>query len=220
MAQHAKSYIPAAGSDWLLPLYDPIAKLMGLERVRKVLLDQASLLPRSRVLDIGCGTGSFCIMLKRLHPDVEIVGLDPDPKALARARVKAKPVDIQFDQGFSQALPYSDSSFDYIFSSMMFHHLELHHKEKTLSEVRRVLKPSGLFAMVDFAEPESIVGRCLTWLFHPEILRHNSKDRILTLMREAELRDAKAVASSKLSVGRIVYYHGYARGADEHAQSV
>jgi ubiquinone/menaquinone biosynthesis C-methylase UbiE len=210
MAGKAKSYIPAAGSDWLLPLFDPIAKLMGIEKARRALLDQATLRPGSRVLDIGCGTGSFCIMLKRLHPDMVIVGLDPDPKALARSRAKSNQatVEIQFDQGFSQALPYGDATFDYVFSSMMFHHLELNDKETTLRQVRRVLKPRRLFAMVDFAEPESLVARILTGFFHPEILKDNSEARVLTLMMKAGLVNAKVIGQGKLSIGRLVYYQG------------
>ena len=44
---------------------------------------------RHRVLDIGCGTGTLAVLIKRSHPEVEVVGLDPDPKALARAQQKA-----------------------------------------------------------------------------------------------------------------------------------
>lgn len=108
--QSTKTYIPAAGSDWLLPLYYPLTKLSGLEKARRVLLDQAALRPLARVLGIGCGTGSFSILIKRLHPDVEVVGLDPDPKALVRARRKSTraAVSIESDQGFSDSLPYDD----------------------------------------------------------------------------------------------------------------
>jgi len=38
------------------------------------------------VLEIGCGTGNLALLAKRLHPDAEVVGLDPDPKALLRKR--------------------------------------------------------------------------------------------------------------------------------------
>src|SRR6266849_8894036 len=100
MMESTRTYLPAAGHDWSLPLYDPIVKLLGGDKIRRVLLDQASLQPGQRVLDIGCGTGTLAILSKRLHPDVEVVGIDPDPKALARARRKAAKaaVSIQFDQ--------------------------------------------------------------------------------------------------------------------------
>jgi len=102
MSESTRTYLPAAGHDWALPLYDPIVKLLGGERARRILLDQATLQPGYRVLDIGCGTGTLAILSKRLHPAVTIVGIDPDPKALARARRKAScaAVSIQFDQDF------------------------------------------------------------------------------------------------------------------------
>ena len=124
-SESTRPYLPAAGYDWSLPLYDPIVKLLGGDRARIVLLDHAALQPGYRVLDIGCGTGTLATLIKRLHPDVEVVGIDPDPKALARARRKAAnaAVSIRFDQGFGDALPYAEASFDRVFSSFMFHNL-------------------------------------------------------------------------------------------------
>jgi ubiquinone/menaquinone biosynthesis C-methylase UbiE len=209
--QMNKTYIPAAGSDWLLPLYDPMTKLFGLEKARRVLLDQADLRPGSRVLEIGCGTGSFCVLIKRLHSGIEVLGLDPDPKALARARRKAEQtgVSIQFDQGFSDSLPYDEGTFDYVFSSMMFHHLKLEEKEKTLREVGRVLKPGALLAMLDFKKPESILGKILSGLFHStHLLKDNSENRILTLMTEAGLQHVRKVGQGALLVGNVVSYQG------------
>src|SRR5215469_17181277 len=114
-----KTYIPAAGHDWLLPLYDPFAKLVGGEAARRTLLDQATLQPGFRVLDIGCGTGTFAVLTKRLHPAVDVVGLDPDPKALSLAKRKAERdgISIRLDQGFADELPYKNASFDRLFST-------------------------------------------------------------------------------------------------------
>src|SRR3981081_4250717 len=101
MVQSGRSYLPAAGHDWSLPLYDPLVKLLGGDAVRTTLLEQAALRPGHRVLDIGCGTGTLAVLTKRQHPDVEVVGFDPDPKALARAKRKAQraALSIQLDRG-------------------------------------------------------------------------------------------------------------------------
>src|SRR5882757_3352727 len=108
MAESARNYLPAAGKDWCLPFYDPFVKLLGGDKARRALLDQASLRPGHRVLDVGCGTGTLATQIKRLHPDVEVVGIDPDPKALVRAKRKAarEGIAIEFDQGFGDDLPY------------------------------------------------------------------------------------------------------------------
>src|SRR5215472_5684342 len=125
MSHADHSYLPAAGRDFLLPLYDPLVKLLGADRSRKKLFQQASVRPDHRVLDIGCGTGTFAIAVKTWMPTVDIVGLDPDPKALARSRRKADRarLSIRFDEGFANILPYAERSFDRVFSSLMFHHV-------------------------------------------------------------------------------------------------
>jgi ubiquinone/menaquinone biosynthesis C-methylase UbiE len=176
-------FVPAAGHDWLLPFYDPVWALLGGRSHLKAFVARAEIEPGHNVLEIGCGTGNLTLMVKRSHPEAQIVGLDPDPKALARARAKAAraALTIQLDQGFSQELPYPDTSFDVVFSSFMFHHLDLPTKEATLREVRRVLVPGGSLHLVDFGGPAR-----LTRLFHSSgQLRDNAEVRVLTLMREA-----------------------------------
>src|SRR5437899_1056296 len=89
MTESSRNYLPAAGRDFFLPLYDPIVKLFGGGAAREALLAQAAIRPADRVLDLGCGTGTMAVQIKKRFPRVEIIGLDPDPRALARARKKA-----------------------------------------------------------------------------------------------------------------------------------
>src|SRR5215475_11368724 len=102
-SEEQRTYIPAATYDWLLPLYDVFGKLFGTEAAHRQLVDQADIEPNHQVLDIGCGTGNLTLLVKRLHPRAEVVGLDPDPKALARAQRKAEEggFAVRFDRGFS-----------------------------------------------------------------------------------------------------------------------
>jgi ubiquinone/menaquinone biosynthesis C-methylase UbiE len=186
-----------------------MVKLLGGDAARAMLLDQAAVRPGHRVLDIGCGTGSLAVLIKRRHPDVEVVGLDPDPRALARARHKAQraAVSIQLDRGFSDGLPYEDNAFDRVFSSFMLHHLESSEKETTLREVRRVLKPSGRFHLLDFATPDSnSAGRLTRWLHSGHRLKDNTDEQFLSLMRQAGLSDPKRVDRRALVLGHIAYY--------------
>ena len=87
MSARREGYIPAAGYDWLLPLYDPVLRLLlREERAKRQLLEQAEVRPGHRVLDVGCGTGTLVILVKTECPEAQVVGLDGDPKALALAR--------------------------------------------------------------------------------------------------------------------------------------
>jgi ubiquinone/menaquinone biosynthesis C-methylase UbiE len=206
MAETHKTYLPAAGHDWLLPLYDPIVKLLGGDAARRALLEQAPMQPGQRVLDIGCGTGSLVVLMKRLHPDVDVVGLDPDPKALARGRRKAAraSVSVQFDQGFADALPYPDASVDRVFSSFMFHHLARDEQAGMLWEVRRILRPGGVFLLLDFGGPEAGADGFLARLIHSSPhLRDNAEDHMLALLRQAGFASPQKVSQGAMLLGRV-----------------
>lgn len=225
MEHVTKHYLPAAGHNWALPLYDPLVTLMGAERAKRALLEQAALRPGHRILDVGCGTGTLVVLIKRLHPDVSITGLDPDPKALARAKRKAQRagVSVQFDQGFSDAMPYPDASFDRVFSSFMFHHLDAGSREKSLREVKRLLAPGGGLHLLDFERPDPLPkGWFLRRIHANPHFQDNSERRILAFMREAGFDCAKKIMSRSMLFGllHIGYYRASetepSRGADPH----
>lgn len=217
MEDTQRIYLPAFGHQWLLPLYDLVTKWLGVEAAHRQLLDQAKIQAGHRVLEIGCGTGNLAILAKRLHPKADTIGLDPDPKALARARRKAerKALAIQFDHGFSDGLPYPDGSFDRVLSAMMFHHLlSLDEKIKTLREVRRVLRPGGSFHLLDFDGGTAPSRGHLTRLLHrhgheTEHSKDDSGDRIPTLMKEAGFTGPRKTAYRHLGIGaHVAYYEG------------
>jgi ubiquinone/menaquinone biosynthesis C-methylase UbiE len=215
MAETGRTYLPAAGYHWSLALYDPLVKLLGGDAARAMLLEQAAVRAAHRVLDIGCGTGSLLVMIKRKYPEAEVVGLDPDPRALARARRKGQRSRIRFqlDQGFADELPYPDESFDRVLSSFMFHHLENSLKVKSLREARRVLKPGGRFHLMDFAKADSVsAGRIARWIHSSPRLNDNSEARLVSLMREAGLSDPKRIGSRSSHAGELAYYQATASG--------
>jgi len=209
MSHANRAFLPAAGLDFLLPLYDPMVKLLGADRARKKLFDQALVQPHHRVLDVGSGTGTFAVAIKGWLPNAEVVGLDPDPKALARSRRKAERagVSIRFDQGFANALPYPDGSFDRVFSSLMFHHLPRDAKFATMREVRRVLKPGGSLHLLDFEQEGPRSHNPLArWLHSSERMQGNTCEQILGWMREAGLVEPRVVDSDQPIFGKIIYF--------------
>ena len=215
-----KAYLPGFGHDWLLPFYDPFQKLLGFEAYHRQLVDQADIRPGQRILEIGCGTGNLAILIKRLHPDADVVGLDPDPKALARARRNAgrEALAVQLDRGFAEDLPYPDASFDRVFSAFMFHHLGSDEKEKALRETRRVLKPGGSLHLLDFGGAKVQSDGLIARLSHrSKRLRDNFGDRVPTLMREAGFLAPTEVGHRVTILGRFTYYRAAVPGAESGA---
>src|SRR5690349_6371759 len=148
-----RDYLPAMARRRLLPLYDTLTRLAGLPRVHRELVERADLRPGQRVLEIGCGPGNLLLLVRRRYPELDLVGLDPDPDALQRARRKLAGAGppVQLDRGFADALPYPDASVDRVLSSFMWHHLDPADKPRALSEVTRILRPAGQLHLVDMA---------------------------------------------------------------------
>ncbi len=208
-ADSHEPYLPGMGHDWLLPLYDPLTRALGMGAAHRSLADQADLRPGQRVLEIGCGTGNLSLLVKRLHPDVDVVGLDPDPKALGRAQRKARRrnVAVRLDPGFSERLPYPDESFDRVLSAFMFHHLEPAGRRRTLCEVRCVLRPGGTLHLLDFGGAKDSSDGLVARLAHrSKRLEDNFANRIPELMREAGLADPAETGHRVTVVGRYTFW--------------
>jgi ubiquinone/menaquinone biosynthesis C-methylase UbiE len=217
-------YLPAMGRAALLPLYDPLSRVLGVRAAHRRLVDQAGIEPGNRVLEIGCGTGNLLLLAKRAHPRAAVVGLDPDEAALARARRKAERagLDVQLDRGFAGELPYPDASVDRVLSALMFHHLPAPEKRAALREVRRVLAPGGSLHMLDIdrAVPRStnLVLRLAHLGRHhggphgvgADHLADNTSPRIRALMEEAGLTGPAETDHGRSIFGQHIYYRAFA----------
>jgi len=156
-------YIPALSYNWLTPLYDPLLKWVMREgSFKRKLIQQANIQPNMKVLDLGCGTGTLTLMLKRAHPEAQVTGMDGDSQVLNIARDKSHGTDIQWDEGLAASLPYPDSVFDRVVTSLVIHHLTTHDKLRAFNEIYRVLKPNGELHILDFGVPHSSITRLMT----------------------------------------------------------
>jgi len=149
------SYIPAFNYDLLTPFYDFFLNILGFgykERVK--IVELLELKPSENLLDIGCGSGSLVIVAKKLHPENHITGSDIDEKILkiAEKKIKKENLGIKLIKTSAAKLPFNDSSFDVIVSSLVFHHLSLETKRLAITEIKRVLKKEGRFLLVDFGK--------------------------------------------------------------------
>ena len=173
------------------------------------LIAQADLQPGLRVLDVGCGTGTLAVMLKQKHPQVTVVALDPDTKALQRAKHKAEHagVAIEFVHGFGDSIPYPNGSFDRVLSSFMLHHLTLDGKRATLADIARVLKPDGSLHVLDFVSakdrPRGVIARMLHADDH---LSDSGEGRTTALLDAAGFASAAEVGGRRTLFGPVSFY--------------
>lgn len=140
------TFTPALGRSDLTDSYDKAIRLWTRENVwRTALLNQVAPRDGETILDIGCGTGTFAIMMKRAAPDAQVIGLDPDPQILRIAAAKAKQcgVDIDWRQGFARNAADFAGTNDKVVSSLVFHQVPVAEKRTGLAAALTALKPGG-----------------------------------------------------------------------------
>jgi ubiquinone/menaquinone biosynthesis C-methylase UbiE len=139
--------------------------LVTLPHVRLI-----SLQPGQSLLDIGCGTGEVIYRAYRKFGEaVSLYGVDPSEDMLEVAQYKLrKAKNVILETGTGEQLRFQDASFDWIVSSLTFHHIPLDVKRATLRESYRLLKPGGKILISDFGKPTHVIGRLLSniWVNH------------------------------------------------------
>jgi ubiquinone/menaquinone biosynthesis C-methylase UbiE len=203
-------FVSALRFRWLTRFYDPIVALTTRETVfRQRLMDQASLQSGQGVLDLACGSGTMAVLVKRQYPQLSVIGFDADPKILALARAKAQGagMDIRFDEGLSNALPYGEDEFDVVFSSLFFHHLDSGSKARTLQEILRVLRPGGILHVCDWGRPSNVALRLsfgfVRMLDGLEVTRDNAQGRLPQMMREAGFTEVGVSSTLDTALGTL-----------------
>ena len=158
------TFTPALGSGSLTGAYDLAIRLLTRERRwRAALLAQVAPLDGESILDVGCGTGSFAILLKQAAPGARVIGLDPDPQVLAIAADKAKRagVAIEWRQGFAQDAAAFAGAVDKAVSSLVFHQVPPVGKGKGLAAMFAAVRPGGEVHIADYARQPSRLMRIL-----------------------------------------------------------
>ncbi|MBE9171012.1 class I SAM-dependent methyltransferase [Pleurocapsales cyanobacterium LEGE 06147] len=144
-------------------LYDTISRLAALSvggerRFRTLALEGLKIEKNTEVLDLCCGAGQTTKIL--VQSSDRVTGLDISPVALARAARNVP--QANYVEGAAQNMPLEDNRFDLVHTSVALHEMTPQELSQILREVYRVLKPGGVFTLVDFHQPTN-------WLFWPPL---------------------------------------------------
>ncbi len=161
-----RAYVPALGQHWMTPFYDAAIALTTREATwRTALLGLVDPHGEDVILDIGCGTGSLIAAMKAASPEIQIVGLDPDPEVLviAKAKARSRGHKVEFVQGFGDELAekLGARAINKIVSSLVFHQVPLDGKRSTLQAAFDYLPEGGQLFIADFGEQRTPLMRFL-----------------------------------------------------------
>jgi len=195
---------------WLTPFYDPLFKLAMQEQTfKRQLIQQAHIQPGMRVLDLGCGTGTLTILIKQMHPDAEVIGLDGDRIILeiARSKINKAGLNITLDYGLAFQLPYPVNSFDRVLSSLVIHHLMTEDKQRAMLEIQRVLRSGGELHIVDFGKPRNTYSRLVSLVMRRlEEANDNIQGLLPEMIQRAGFMQVEETAQHLTIVGGLSFY--------------
>jgi ubiquinone/menaquinone biosynthesis C-methylase UbiE len=155
-------YVPALGRPELTGLYDTVVGLVTRERRwRGALLEALNPRDGETIVDIGCGTGSQAIAIKRARPGARIIGLDPDPAVLAIARAKAlrAGVEVEWIQGLGDQADalIGQGLADAVISSLVLHQCDEPVKGAILRAMGRLARPGARVLIADYGRQRGLM---------------------------------------------------------------
>lgn len=147
-------------------LYDAISRLAALAvggeaRFHQLPLQDLTISSDSQILDLCCGSGQATQYLVQYSQNV--TGLDISLLSLERARQNVP--QAKYVEGLAEEMPFPEAQFDLVHTSVAMHEMSPPILQQIFQEVYRVLKPGGVFVLVDFHKPTNPLFWPGLWLF-------------------------------------------------------
>jgi acetyl esterase/lipase/precorrin-6B methylase 2 len=207
IADKKRDFIPASPVLWA---FDPIIAAFTRESTwRGALLEQLEPGNSDTIADLGCGTGSFLVLVGGQAPSSKLIGIDPDAAVLARARAKLESagVPVELRQGYVKdaARLLAGASVNKIVSSLVFHHLTIGEKRAAMEALFAALPAGGELHIADFTM--RLVYRIIEAFAGDGNTRVNG-DILPPLMGEAGFVGVRETRVIPTVIGSISLYRG------------
>jgi FkbM family methyltransferase len=215
MTHHTAAFTPALGHRLLTPAYDAAVALFTRERRwRNALIRQISPRAKDVVADVGCGTGTLAVMLKRHAPSVSVYGFDPDPEVLDRAERKARAaaaiVNFTHADMSDIAAKLAHAKPAHIVSSLVFHQVPLDTKRDLLAAMAAALRPGGQLHLADYGWQRTRVMRLAFRVVQNldgfQVTKPNADGCLPVLMHQAGFTNIAETAVIPTVTGSISLY--------------
>lgn len=163
----------------------------GENRFHQLPLEGLTLTSNTKILDLCCGGGQATQFL--IQKSDHVTGLDASPVALKRASLIAPKAD--YVQSMAELMPFSDGEFDLVHTSVALHEMTPDQLRQILQEVYRVLKPNGIFTLIDLHQPHNFLYwpplAIFLWLFETETAWQLIQTDLKTLLTTVGFRDCQ-----------------------------
>jgi len=187
---------------WMTGDYDLFSRY--LEKDAERFFRRLGIAPGTRLLDVGCGAGQLALIAARAGAQVTGCDISTNWLQKARARAAAERLEITFEEGDAERLPYEDAQFDAVISLIgaMF----APRPDLVAAELTRVCRPGGMIAMANWT-PGGFVGQMFK-----AISKHIAPTGMPAPVLwgdEATVRDRFRDANAGLKFARRVYHFEY-----------
>jgi SAM-dependent methyltransferase len=139
---------------WMTGDYDLFSRFM--EKDAEQFFRRLGVTPGTRLLDVGCGAGQLALIAARAGAQVTGCDIATNWIEKARARAAAEGLQVTFEEGDAESLPYADAQFDAVISLIgaMF----APRPDRVAAELTRVCRPGGMIAMANWT-PAGFIGQ-------------------------------------------------------------
>jgi ubiquinone/menaquinone biosynthesis C-methylase UbiE len=175
-------------------------------------------LRETRLLDAGCGTGSYAAAVEPFVGSLTL--LDASEGMLSRAKEKLTDVDgVEFRHGQLQQLPFEDSSFDAVMTNQVLHHIGDDESggwpehDRVFAEYRRVLRPGGVLVVNTCSQLQLRHGYWYYALIPAAVESLRRRYAPLPVIEQVAARHHLSVTGSYVPVGATIQGSAYFDGA-------